>query len=102
VVEIVSRPVTVKTQSVGPRWYEAVFRVVMVTQLICIQMPFAYVSRLIAAAGQHVAKAFVVGSHPKLVYDHAGRGCVFTGQQRGPIGGTDGHVGNRIAEVDAL
>jgi len=101
-VEVICRPVTVKTEPVRPRGHETVFRFVMVPQLIRIQMPFADVSRLATASGQYPAETFVVGSHSKLIDYHAGRSGIFASEQGRPVCGTNRHIGNRVLEVYSL
>ncbi|MBA7550640.1 hypothetical protein ES705_43159 [subsurface metagenome] len=98
-VEVICRPVTVKTQPVRPRGHEAVFRIVMVSQLVRIQMPFTDVTRMVVASGQYPAETFMVGSHSKLVDYHAGGSGIFAGEQGCTVRRTNRHIGNRVLEA---
>ena len=102
VVEVVGGEISVEAEPVGAGRHERIFRVVMVSQLCRIEVPFAYVGGVVTRFVQDVGKTLVTGIHPYFVDDHPRRRGVLARQQRGTVRRAHGVSRHRIRHVGAL
>ena len=101
-MEIVCRPLTIETEPMLSWWNVGIPRVVVPPQLICPQMPFPDVTRLVPVSMQNMSKAVVVRVHSEFINRHAGTTCVFSGEKRGAVWRAHRATRNSVAEIRHL
>ena len=84
--EIICGKEIIEAQSVRPLGYVRIFRIIMISKLSSIHMPFSDISRFIAIFIQHLSQCMVVRwIDTDLIDYHTGTGGIFPGQQRRPV-----------------